>query len=96
MRKIKFQDNNILSRLKPFVSIWLLNTDDSTNFQNELFRFKLLQILYKNRLIHFHLISQTFDLENEGQGHGGKKRDLHRSSRNVRWDIVDFVFQNLS
>ena len=33
---------------------------------------------------------QKFVIENEGQSHGGEKLDLHRSSKTIRWDIVDF------
>ena len=29
-------------------------------------------------------------LENEGQGQGGERRDLHRSTRNVQFHIDDF------
>ena len=31
-----------------------------------------------------------FDLENEGQGHGVEKQDLHQSTRNIRVHIADF------
>ena len=30
---------------------------------------------------------QMYDLENEGQGQGGEKRDLHYSNGNVRYHI---------
>ena len=42
----------------------------------------------------FH-ISETFEIENVGQGHGGKKRDLWHSISNVGMCIADF-FHNVS
>ena len=39
---------------------------------------------------------QKHDLENEGEGQGGEKWDLRRSTGNGRFYISDFFFQNFS
>ena len=39
--------------------------------------------------------SKTFDLENEGKGQGVEKRNLHRSTENIRFYAV-VIFQNVS